>query len=328
VLITAFLTRSVFALAIGQLLGAIISVCLSFYFHPYRPRFRFEWSDLRGSISFSKSILVISMLTYLTTQFDNLVVGRHLGAEVLGAYLLAYRLASLPSDLIGDVLGTVMFPVFADARVSGQDGQTVLQRAVIGSLALLSCVLLSLRILSAEVIHLLYGKKWESAAPMLALLAFIGLFRGAARTFTPFLLGANRADLDAKAKVLETSIFVPAVLILVPRLGVTGAGYAGIVTYLLAAVLRLCFTVRLLQHGWNLFARVVVLVVLTVIGYGVVQRNPIFHSHSIFAAGVMCLLITAGVVAIQYRPVLVWATVQSFWYRPPHVGVGAEIDSD
>jgi PST family polysaccharide transporter len=271
---------------------------------------------------------VISILTYLTTQFDNLVVGRHLGAAVLGAYLLAYRLASLPSDLMGDVLGTVMFPVFADARVSGQDGQAVLQRAVIGSLALLSCVLLSLRILSADLIHLLYGKKWDSAAPMLALLTFVGLFRGVTKTFTPFLFGANRADLDAKAKFLETSIFVPAVLVLVPRLGVTGAGYAGIVTYLLAAILRLGFTVRLLQHGWKLFGRVLAFVAFTIVSYGVVQWNPIFHTHTVFAAGVMCLLITAGLVAVQYRPVLVWATVQNLWYRAPRVGAGVEIDSD
>jgi O-antigen/teichoic acid export membrane protein len=328
VLVTAFFTRSVFALAIGQLLGAIISVCLSFYFHPYRPRFRFEWSDLRGSISFSRSILAISVLTYLTTQFDNLVVGRHLGATVLGAYLLAYRLASLPSDLIGDVLGTVMFPVFADARVSGQDGQLVLQRAVISSLAVLSCVLLSLRILSSDVIHLLYGKKWETAAPMLALLTFIGLFRGAARTFTPFLLGANRADLDAKAKFLETSIFVPAVLVLVPRLGVSGAAYAGIMTYLLAAILRLGFTVRLLLHGWKLFVRVLAFVLLTAIGYGAVLWSPIIHAHSVFAAGLMCLLITVGFVAVQYRPAPIWVTLQGFWYRTPRVGAGVEIDPD
>ena len=242
--------RNVFALAAGQLLTSTTSVLLSYRFHPYRPRLRFHWEALRGSFSFSRSVLLISVLTYITTQFDNLVVGKYLGPAVLGAYLLAYRLCSMPVDLLGDVMSNVLFPAFAKARMSSQQDAsiTLLRRTVIISVTIFACVFGALHLLSGQVIQLIYGAKWAAAAPMLSLLAFVGLFRGIARTFTPFLMGTNRADLDAKAKMMETAVFVPAVLLLVPPYGAIGAAYAGILSYFIAAAVRVLFTAGLVRH--------------------------------------------------------------------------------
>src|SRR5262249_30600378 len=51
--------------------------------------------------------------------------------------------------------------------------------------------------------------------------------------------GANRADLDTRVKAIEVAVFVPMLLLLVPRLGPQGAAYAGIGCYLVGAAGRI-----------------------------------------------------------------------------------------
>jgi O-antigen/teichoic acid export membrane protein len=194
-----------------------------------------------------------------------------------------------------------MFPAFARTHTSSlpESGETLLQHTVMISLAAFACVLLSLHLLSAEVIHIVYGDKWATAAPMLSLLAFVGLFRGAARTFTPFLLGTNRADLDAKAKVIETLIFIPAVLVLVPQMGASGAAYAGIASYFFAAAARLVFASRLVRHGRKLVIPVLTLTALIVISYIASRYVGTLHVPAFVSACLLSLLIATSLAIVQ-----------------------------
>jgi lipopolysaccharide exporter len=250
-LVLAILTRNVWALVFGQIAGTISGVALSYWFHPYRPRLHYDREALSGSLAFSRSLFVITLLAFITTQFDNLVVGKYLGTAVLGAYLLAYRLASMPIDILTEVVGNVMFPAFAG--MTQPEARPRVERALVTTFVAtgfaLSAVMLPMRLASGDVIRILYGSKWDMAAPMLALLAFVGLFRGLARVISPLLLGFGRADLDAKAKTVEAALFIALTLWLVPRMGALGAAWAGVSTYLLATVLRLIFAARLLPES-------------------------------------------------------------------------------
>jgi O-antigen/teichoic acid export membrane protein len=242
VLLVAYYTRNVWALVISQIAGAAIASALSYAFHPYRPRLAWDWKAIEGGMGFGKSMFAVGVLTLVTTQFDNFVVGRMAPAAILGAYLLAYRLANLPVDIVTDVCGSVLFPAFA-----ASDGGSVrlLRVSILGSTALLCGVLLTMRLLAPELIRAIYGHKWDAAIPLMAALAFQGLFRGIARTVSPFLMGRNRADLDAKAKFVEAAIFVPLTVLLVTRVGAIGAAWAGVASYAVAAILRIVFIVRL-----------------------------------------------------------------------------------
>jgi lipopolysaccharide exporter len=245
VLLVAYYTRNVWALVISQIVSAAITAAFSYAFHPYRPRLAWDWKAIEGGIGFGKSMFAVGVLTLVTTQFDNLVVGRMATAAVLGAYLLAYRLANLPVDIVTDVCGSVLFPAFAALEEGAAEPVRVLRVSILGSTALLCGVLLTMRLLAPELIRAIYGHKWDAAIPLLAALAFQGLFRGIARTVSPFLMGRNRADLDAKAKFAEAAVFIPLTLLLVSRWGAIGAAWAGVVSYAIAAILRVVFIVRL-----------------------------------------------------------------------------------
>src|SRR5262249_35270811 len=110
--------------------------------------------------------------------------------------------------------------------------------------------------LAGPMIAIPYGQKWASAAPLLAVLVWQGLFRGLARVMSPLLLAVKRPDLDAKAKIIEAAFFIPLTIILVQRWSAVGAAWAGVICYSIAYVLRLgamCMVWR--EHRIRLLSR-------------------------------------------------------------------------
>lgn len=246
----ALVTHNVWALVFSQVAGATLGVAFSWWLQSYRPRFTFDRTAFRESFNFGRHMMVISMLTFVTTEFDNLVVGRYLGTAVLGAYLLAYRLANLPVEVMSGIMASVVFPTYAKINAASEDRLgPVFAQITAACMVILLAVLLPLKLAAAEVIRFLYGHKWDAAIPVLGVLVFVGLFRGMARLISPILMATGRADLDAKAKMIEAAVFIPATLLLVPRMGMMGAAWAGVLSYFLAFFIRLVFAMRRMRTG-------------------------------------------------------------------------------
>jgi O-antigen/teichoic acid export membrane protein len=215
----------------------------------YRPRFTLDREILREGFSFGKYMLLVGILTYITTQFDHVVVGRWLGTTTLGVYVLAYRLATLPMEMVGAVLGSVMTPLYARVfREKPEALGQVLVLAMNGTVSVLVVILIPLAIVADQTVHLLYGSQWEAAAPFVRMLVAVGMFRGIARVVGPIFIGVRRPELDARTKIVEVAVFVPAVLLLVPTYGGAGAAIAGGSSYFLGALIRVILAVRMVQN--------------------------------------------------------------------------------
>jgi PST family polysaccharide transporter/lipopolysaccharide exporter len=246
--VLAVITHNYLALVGSQLVSALTTVLLSYSICSYRPRIAFDGRALRDSFHFGKHLFVVSILTFVTTQFDNFAVGRYLGTVALGPYILAYRLAMLPVDALISILNSVLFPAYSKVRLteSGRLASFFLKLNTVSAGLVLAAVA-PLALAARPLIYLLYGHRWDAACAPLPILAFAGIFRGFAHTISPWLVSIGRPDLDAKCKMVEASVFVSLTLILVPRFGVAGAAWTGVASYALAYIMRLALAVRLLE---------------------------------------------------------------------------------
>jgi lipopolysaccharide exporter len=279
----ALVTRNVWALAISQVLGALLSALLSYKFHPYRPSFVIDRQVLRESFSFSFHLFLVSIFTYVTTQFDNLVVGRYLGASVVGAYMLAYRLANLPCEAMTDVLSPVLFPVYSRIRHETPDALLhTSEVAFVSATAAILAFTVPLRLSSEWLIRLVYGHKWSSAAPMLSILVFVGILRGMARAMAPLFLSLERPAVESSSKAVEGVIFIALTLYLVPRYQTTGAAIAGIVSYFIALNWRVIAAVQFYgRHVLRLLLRTGLTCIAAVFAYGAALSLRSLGAHEL-----------------------------------------------
>ena len=73
------------------------------------PRLNFEGSRIRAVLHYSKHLVVISVVSFLSAQLQNLYVGAMFGPAMLGLYFTWYRLVQLPREILTQVLDRVFF---------------------------------------------------------------------------------------------------------------------------------------------------------------------------------------------------------------------------
>lgn len=251
-ILLAFWTRNVWTLVLGQLFSTVGTVLLSYLFYPYRPRFAFDRSAFRQSFHFGKYVFIIGVMTYITTTADNIVVGKLLGAGILGTYVVAYSIASLPVNVLVGALTNVMFPAYAEL---GREGRDRLDAAVLRAFSITSALLILVTVpvglLSNEIVLLLYGPRWAAAGKLVRILIIMGLFRGLAQMIAPLIIGLSRPELDARAKVVEAVLFLAMLYPLTARYGAAGAAWAGAVIYCVAFLIRLWFCKSLIPGAYR-----------------------------------------------------------------------------
>jgi lipopolysaccharide exporter len=239
-IVVVITTRSVWALVFGQLISATLGTTLSYAFHPYRPRFAFERTAFRRALNFGKFALIIALASYVTTMADNVVVGRLLGTKALGNYALAYSLASFPIGVVVFALSKVTLPAFAElaASVPERLGHAFTKVFTISSLILVT-MLVPLFLLSGDIVKVLYGSRWTAAGPALRVLALIIPLRGLVLIISSLFFSLNRPRAVATGKFLEALVFLLLLYPLTRAFGLTGAAWAGVITYAVALVNRL-----------------------------------------------------------------------------------------
>ena len=109
----AFILRNVWALVWGVLAANFVRFVMSYVLSPYRPKFRIQKEKFKDLFGFSKWVLGSGILVFLTTQGDDIFVGKMLGVTTLGFYQMAYLLSNLPATEITHVISRVTFPAYS-----------------------------------------------------------------------------------------------------------------------------------------------------------------------------------------------------------------------
>lgn len=151
-------------------------------------QFSFRRRELDGYLRFGAYQTAERVVNYLTSNMDYIMVGKFCGPVALGVYRIAYELAVTPLIRLNPVLTRVLFPVFA--RI--QDDNQLLRKAylkVINVVALVTFPFyLTFIIFAPDVVHVLYGGKWDDSVPLLRLLALIGASKSIANPSGSILL--------------------------------------------------------------------------------------------------------------------------------------------
>ena len=114
-LIWAYFYPTVWALAIGRIVAELARTACSYWLtkEGVRPRFVMERASLQSLVGFGRWILIGTILTYLASQSDRLILPKLTSLEVLGIYGIAFSLSDLPRQIIQMFSSKVGFPFIA-----------------------------------------------------------------------------------------------------------------------------------------------------------------------------------------------------------------------
>jgi len=225
----ALLGFGYWSLAFGPLAAALVAAAMALVARPHAlawPRFE----EIKRALRFSGEVLGSRIAWYTYSNSDFLVAGRVLGQSPLGAYTIAWTIASTPVEKITNMITRVV-PAFFSAV---QDDKAHLRRYLLGitnGLALLTFpASLGMALVADQFVLVVLGAKWAPAIMPLRLLALYAAMRSVTTIF-PNLLFAVRRSRFVMWNTIVAAIVFPASFYYASRWGTTGISVTWLVLY-------------------------------------------------------------------------------------------------
>jgi lipopolysaccharide exporter len=169
-----------------------------------------------------------NIINFALINVDYAFVGHLIGPVALGAYVLAFTLASAPGLLLGGVINGIALPAFSRVK---QDPDRM-KGAVASALRVVSLFLMPMCammvVLSRPLIYTLYGVKWAASVEVLSILSLYSAISVICILFANILASLGMAKFTLVVQLLWISALVPAMALGVHRNGIVGAAMAHI----------------------------------------------------------------------------------------------------
>ena len=222
----AFILRNIWALVIGHVASCSVGTIMSFTMIPGKPRLRLDFKIARQLFSYGKFITGLTIVIFITTEIDNILIGKILGMTALGYYVLAYSLANIPATHISKVISGVLFPAYSKL----QDNLPALQNAFLSVLKLVSVICIpvaaGLAVLAPEIIRVVYGDKWLPAAGALIILSIFGCIRSLGALNGYLYNAIGKPNITFYSNLLKLLVILILIYPLTERYGLVGASIA------------------------------------------------------------------------------------------------------
>jgi len=212
-------------------------------------RWSFNMKMAQKLFSVSVFLMLSGVASYLFLRIDQVMIKFYLGDAAVGLYAAAVKLSEIWYFVPGIVCGS-LFPAIINAKKSGEAiYKNRLKKLYIFLGGGAFCIALPTAILAPWLIKIMFGGAYAAAVPILQIYIWsgIGLFldTGLDRYFT----NENRLKLIFGYNLLAAATNIILNIILIPRIGLTGAAWATLISY---SIYPLCaFTI----HMKNLYSK-------------------------------------------------------------------------
>lgn len=203
-------------------------------------RMRLQWhaTAFRRSFRFGLWQTIGQLGSLIASQTDKYVLGIALTPAAVGLYNVALSVEGRAYNL-GFRMAEVLFPAFS--HLQGLDDVRQQRLLFVQSSWLLTTVsasaLITLTVWSEEFLTLwLGGSVAAVVSPVLQLLALAGLLGSASNAAYFYLLGIGEVQVTAALALFGGGIVLIGSIVLVPHLGLAGAGWSNVVAMLAKAV--------------------------------------------------------------------------------------------
>lgn len=171
-LLLAWFTRSVYALAIASVLASALQTFLTYrMLDGPRSRFRWDAHAVQSIISFGKWVLLSTLLTFLALQLDRLALAGMFSLAEVGVYSIAASLAVIVPTFVGKLQTSVLFPWYSRMLEEGMPLPMAFARTRTAMMTLSSFLCAALIAGAGSFFDLAYDNRYAMGGTLLPLLA-------------------------------------------------------------------------------------------------------------------------------------------------------------
>jgi len=238
----------VWALAIQLVAYAAVNTMILWWVSDWRPVFHFDVSTIRPLARFGAWLGLSNTLEVFYTQGFALLIGKLYGARDLGLYNRAATTQTLPSLILSNAVSRVALPLFSEREHDPEALKRGLRMAL-GFVMLINLPIMAGAAMFPDlVILVLFGERWLPAAPILAILAWSGLFYPLHVLNLQLMLAEGRSATYFRVEIVKKVIGIGG-LTLGSFFGIMGLAYSQLTVSIIALFVNVEPIRRSLGYG-------------------------------------------------------------------------------
>lgn len=239
----ALLGLGAMALAVGRLLGSLISAFMFFKASPLPYRFGWQKGVAGALLKFGMPLAGSSVIVFAIGYTDQLTTGALLGSVALGFYVLAFNLSSWPLSIVSQPLRRVAPASFAAL----QSDPPKLRAFILSLFSILACAtipaFIALAVAATPLVIFVYGEVWANAAGVLSWLVIAALSKVFCELMYDYIVVIGRTSAILRIQIIGLAALIPSLL--------AGAHFGGLIGVAIAQA-AVAFCVMLPLYLWNL----------------------------------------------------------------------------
>ena len=172
----AYLGFSYWGIATQNLVYISTLTLCFWYFSPWRPSFRFDFTPLKGMIRFSYKLLITNIFNHINHNLLTIVLGKVYSVKEVGFYNQAYKWNGMGQQAIQGMINGVAQPVFASVADDIERQKRVFRKMLRFAAFISFPAMLGLGFIAKELIVIAITDKWLPSADMIQVLCIWGAF--------------------------------------------------------------------------------------------------------------------------------------------------------
>lgn len=180
---------------------------------PWRPKWTLKFHALKELMKFGMNLLIFNFINYWSRSADRLLIGRGLGASMLGFYTLAYQTMQYPVIGISQLLGKTMFPSLSLLQNDHVRFRRAYLYSIKGVTAITFPIMAMLAVVASPFIRIVYSSNWEAAILPLQILCVVGALQSITSTSGWLFQACGKTDSQLRWGILWTGIYILAIVI-------------------------------------------------------------------------------------------------------------------
>jgi O-antigen/teichoic acid export membrane protein len=235
------------ALVGQQVTAAGLSVVTLWRVSPWRPSWQISMPHFRQLFSFGANVVGSDILSFVSRNTDNLLIGVVLGTTPLGFYAVGYRILDVSQTVLVNIARKITFPAFSRLQYDRDRLRSAYFRVTRAGSVVILPGYVGLALIAPELTVLLFGHRWTQSGPVAAVLFLIGPVLSVQAFSDTLLNAAGHPEVVFRFRTITAVTNVLGFLIAVPF---------GIVAVAVAFVLRGYLLLPLSLHWMRRYAQI------------------------------------------------------------------------
>lgn len=221
-LILVFILHNALALAYGYLAGIFTLTVVSYFIHPYRPKFKIDLPKIKELTRFGRWVWLYTIFNYILSDGISFFIGKVLGVISLGLYQMALKISALAAGEISAVFSSVGFSFYSKL----QDDASKLKEAYIKTLKINNLLIFPICVflygMSPLIVHVLLGEKWQGIVWLIRIFSLLGLFTSLSTINNTFFKSMGNPNLTAKFQIIKLILISSIIYFVTVKFGLIG----------------------------------------------------------------------------------------------------------